>query len=127
MLSNGRTKTGVAKIIPLSAPALATLARMPHIGEYVFTSNGVRPIAGWSAPKKKLDATSGVTDWVIHDLRRTVATGMEQLGVSLQVVEAVLGHVSGSKAGVVGVYQRYDHAEEKRAALEAWGKHVEGL
>jgi integrase len=68
-----------------------------------------------------------VTDWRIHDLRRTVATGMQRLGVSLQVTEAVLGHTSGSRGGIVGVYQRHDYAAEKRAALEAWGKHVMGI
>ena len=52
---------------------------------------------------------------------------MEKLGVTLQVVEAILGHTSGSKGGIVGVYQRHNYADEKRAALEAWGKHVVGL
>ena len=57
--------------------------------------------------------------WRFHDLRRTTATGMQRLGVSLQVVEAVLGHVSGSRAGVVGIYQRYGFEPEKKAALDA--------
>ena len=77
--------------------------------------------------KRNLDAASGVSDWVIHDLRRTVATGLQKLGVSLQTVEAVLGHTSGSRAGVVGIYQRHTFADEKRQALEAWGKHVIGM
>jgi integrase len=74
-----------------------------------------------------LDDVCGVTDWRIHDLRRTVATGMEKLGITLQVVEAILGHTSGSKGGIVGVYQRHNYADEKRAALEAWGAHVSSL
>ena len=60
-------------------------------------------------------------------LRRTVATGMERLGVRLQVTEAVLGHTSGSKGGIVGVYQLHDYAKEKAAALEAWGAYVTAL
>jgi hypothetical protein len=52
---------------------------------------------------------------------------LQRFGVTLQVTEAVLGHVSGSRAGVVGIYQRHDYANEKRAALEAWGAHVMGL
>jgi hypothetical protein len=56
-----------------------------------------------------------------------MATGMQKLGVTLQVVEAVLGHTSGSRAGIVGVYQRHNYATEKQAALEAWGKHVMAL
>ena len=60
----------------------------------------------------------------MHDLRRTLATGLQRLGVRLEVTEAVLNHVSGGRAGIVGVYQRHDWASEKRAALDAWAAHV---
>src|SRR5262249_48184577 len=60
------------------------------------------------------------TRWWLHDLRRTLATGLQRLGVRLEVTESVLNHLSGSRAGVVGIYQRHDWAEEKRAALDAW-------
>lgn len=63
-------------------------------------------------------------DWRVHDLRRTVATGMARLGVAQPVVEKVLNHQSGSFAGIVGVYQRYEYAKEKREALDGWAKHV---
>lgn len=66
-------------------------------------------------------------DWRLHDLRRTAATGMQRLGVSLQVVEAVLGHVSGSRGGIVGIYQRHEYADEKRRALEIWANAVEAI
>lgn len=62
--------------------------------------------------------------WTLHDLRRTVATGLQRLGVRLEVTEAALNHVSGSRAGIVGVYQRHAWTEEKRAALNAWAAHV---
>jgi hypothetical protein len=65
--------------------------------------------------------------WSIHDLRRTVATGLQRLGVRLEVTEAVLNHISGSRGGIAGVYQRHDWAAEKRAALDAWAAHVAGL
>ena len=128
-LEGARTKTGTPHIIPLSAPARELLASMPRIAnsDFVFTTNGTKPISGWSQPKLKLDATSGVTDWRIHDLRRTIATGMQKLGVNLQTIEAVLGHTSGSRSGVVGVYQRHSFEAEKRAALDAWGAHVASL
>ena len=45
----------------------------------------------------------------------------------LQVTEAILGHTAGSRARVIGIYQRHDYADEKRAALDAWGAHVAGL
>jgi hypothetical protein len=63
----------------------------------------------------------------VHDLRRTAATGLQRLGVRLEVTEAVLNHVGRSRAGVVGVYQRFDWVAEKRAALAAWARHVERL
>jgi hypothetical protein len=64
---------------------------------------------------------------VVHDIRRSVATGLQRLGIRLEVTEAVLNHVSGSRAGVVGVYQRHDWAAEKRAALDAWAGYIEPL
>ncbi len=84
-LEGARTKTGVPHDIYLSAPARELLAGMPRIGEFVFTSTGNGPIQAWSQAKAKLDAESGVTNWRIHDLRRTVATGMQKLGVALPV------------------------------------------
>jgi integrase len=128
-LEGDRTKTGVPHIIPLSAPAKSLLESMPRIRgcEFVFTNGGTKPIADWSRCKIALDAASGVAGWRLHDLRRTVATGMQKLGVNLQTVEAVLGHTSGSRAGVVGIYQRHNYADEKREALEAWGAYVTDL
>ena len=62
--------------------------------------------------------------WRLHDLRRSVATGMQRLGVQLETIEAVLGHVSGSRGGIVGVYQRHRFEAEAREALDLWGEHV---
>jgi integrase len=63
-------------------------------------------------------------EWRVHDLRRTCATGMEDLGIPTHIVETALNHVSGAKAGIVGVYQRAEHKEAVRAAFEAWAKRV---
>src|SRR5262249_54987193 len=96
--------------------------------------------SGWSKSKIALDkaitdarakaaakagaTAASVAPWTIHDLRRTTATGLQRLGVRLEVTEAVLNHVSGSRGGIAGVYQRHDWAPEKRAALDAWAAHV---
>jgi len=82
------------------------------------------PFNGFGKAKAALDEACGVTDWRLHDLRRTLATGLQRLGVRLEVTEAVLNHVSGSRAGIVGIYQRHDYAAEKRAALDDWGANV---
>jgi integrase len=115
-LSNGRTKNGEAHIIALSKPAQAILKRIDRVGEYVFN-----PAPSWWRVKPSIDDASGVSGWVIHDLRRTLATGMQKLRIELQVTEAVLNHKSGSRAGIVGVYQVHQYADEKREALERWG------
>ncbi|WP_292531385.1 site-specific integrase [Methylocystis sp.] len=121
-----RAKNGATHIVPLSPPTQALLRDLPRLGDVVFA--GVHgAFNGWSKAKAALDARSGVTDWRLHDLRRTMATGLQRLGVRLEVTEQVLNHVSGSRAGIVGIYQRHDFASEKRAALEAWGKHLSGV
>jgi integrase len=120
-----RAKNGATHIVPLSAPAQDLLRGVLRIGAQELVFPGLRgPFNGWSKAKAALDAKSGVTNWRLHDLRRTAATGLQRLGVRLEVTEQVLNHVSGSRAGIVGVYQRHDFASEKRAALEAWGAHV---
>jgi integrase len=129
-LAGERTKNGEPHSIPLSETATNVLSRVPRIAdsERVFTTNGKNSVAGgWARAKRNLDELSGVKDWRIHDVRRTVATGLQKLGVNLQTIEAVLGHTSGSRSGVVGVYQRHSFDAEKRAALDAWGEHVTAL
>jgi len=115
-LPPARTKNGLAHDVPLSARALALIADLRRLADadLVFTIKR-RPVNGFSKAKERLDAASGVTDWTLHDLRRTVASGLQRLGVRLEVTEAVLNHKSGSTAGIVGVYQRHDYADEKRA------------
>lgn len=134
-LKGDRTKNGEPHTIPLSRQAVVLIKALPHIdgSEFVFTTTGETPVSGWSRAKELMDGAisnandgSAIDHWRLHDLRRTAATGMQRLGIGLQVVEAVLGHVSGSRAGIVGVYQRHSFDAEKREALEAWGEHIGG-
>jgi integrase len=118
-----RTKNGKAHIVPLSQPAQDLLQAAPRLSSHVFP--GLRgPFRNFAKAKAALDKASGVTDWRLHDLRRTFATGLQRLGVRLEVTEAALNHTSGSRGGIVGIYQRHDWAAEKRAALDAWGAKV---
>ena len=126
---------------PVMAHAKEEVAEMVSAaGALVLPGAVGTPFAGWSKAKAALDkaitearakspATAGATaaplvPWSVHDLRRTVATGLQRLGVRLEVTEAVLNHISGSRGGIAGVYQRHDWASEKRAALDAWAAHV---
>ncbi len=135
-----RTKNGLPHELPLPPAALAILAEVPRRDErdLVFGSRS-GPFSGWSKSKAELDARmlaalkvergnkATLVPWRHHDLRRTAATRMGDLGVQPHVVEAVLNHISGSKAGVAGIYNRAAYRDEKRAALALWAKHVEGL
>jgi len=87
---------------------------------------------GWGYAKRTLDARitekgKQLDHWTIHDLRRTVATRMADLGVQPHIIEAVLNHVSGHKGGVAGIYNRATYDKEKREALNLWAEHVTAL
>jgi integrase len=128
-LAGERTKNGESHGIPLSKAALSIIETANRIAgsAFVFSFNGTKPIVGWSQAKTRLDELAKISPWRIHDLRRTTATGLQKLKTPLQVTEAILGHTAGSRAGIIGIYQRHDYADEKRAALEAWGAHVMAL
>jgi integrase len=122
-----RTKNGKPHAVPLTAGACAVIARIPRTGSaYVFPARGKpeQPYTGWSKGKRMLDDAAGLQDWTLHDLRRTAATGMARAGIAPHVVERVLNHVSGTFAGVAGVYNRFQYGPEMRAALETWERHV---
>jgi integrase len=126
VLPQTRTKNGRAHEVPLSPQALAILERQPrrNASEFVF---GQRGFTNWDKSKTRLDARVRIASWVLHDLRRSCATGMAELGVLPHVIEAVLNHVSGHKAGVAGIYNRARYADDMREALQRWADHVEAL
>ena len=124
-IAGERTKNGQANIVPLCTTARGLLGGPPRRrGGLVFPGEGGKRFGGWSKAKLALDEASGITGWTLHDLRRTAATGLQRLGVRLEVTEAILNHVSGSQRGVGGIYRRHDWMAEKVAALEAWASHV---
>jgi hypothetical protein len=117
-------------------PAVSTLLKkIPRFSEtYLFPAareqvkgQAATFMTGFGKPKSDFDKACGVTGWVLHDCRRVVATGMQKLGTRLEVIEGVLNHVSGSRAGIVGVYQRYDYFPEMREALEKWEAKLQSL
>jgi integrase len=134
-LPAARTKNKREHQLPLSDAAMGILKALPRIGNsgHVFSTTGETAISGFSRAKASIDAAifaeagQAPEPWTFHDLRRTVATNLQKLGVRLEVTEAVLNHVSGSRAGVVGVYQRHEYATEKRAALDAWARALDAI
>jgi integrase len=127
-LPASRSKNGKPHVVPLSEEMQTLLRDQPLRAGTDLVFPGEQGVySGWSKSKERLDKRSGVSGWTLHDLRRTMATGLQKLGVRLEVTEAVLNHVAGSRAGIVGVYQRHSWADEKRAALTAWGERVAAI
>ena len=128
-IPGSRTKNKQTHVVPLSPAARALIGtRDSENRVFVFTANGRNAVAGFSKVKVAIDAVVQFKEeWRWHDIRRTVATGLQKLGVQLPVTEAILNHVSGSRSGIVGLYQRHDYADEKRVALERWAAHVDAL
>jgi integrase len=104
---------------------------MPRFADsdFVLTIDGARPIIGFSRAKHRLSVKAGIKadSWRLHDLRRSMASGLQRLGVRAEVIERCLNHVSGLYRGVSGTYQRDPLIEETRTALERWSAHVEML
>ncbi len=126
-IPGSRTKNEKPHFVHLSSQAKTVLASLTHIGSFVFTSTGKTPFSGFSKSKKRLDELSGVTDWRLHDIRRTVTSGMAQLGIQPHIADKILNHQSGTISGVAAVYQRHEFLNERKTALDAWGSYVQSL
>ena len=92
--------------------------------EYLFPSSVWTPYSAWSDGKEALDALCQVEDFVLHDFRRYLSTTMAKLHVPIDVTEAILNHVTGSRSPLQRVYDRYDRLREKREALELYERHL---
>lgn len=125
-------KNGRPHIVPLTPTAWAIIEKLPRWagGDYLFSTDGGKtPVCGFSNAKERLDKITAaelkkrgldpdaMAPWVVHDLRRTVRSGLSRLGVDIVTAELVIGH---KLKGVVGVYDRYERLAERRAALELW-------
>jgi integrase len=128
-LPGSRTKNHRAHTIPLSAAARKIIMGVDRIENcpYVFSANGRNPVSAWSKAKAALDREMKIPPWRLHDLRRTAVTGMAELGIAVDVVELVVNHISGTRGGVAGTYNRSEKMTDRRAALERWAGHLAGL
>jgi integrase len=124
-LPSENTKNGRQHVIPLGTMAASVLGRERLPRTLYFPARGkTTPFNGFSKAKYELDERCGVSDWTLHDLRRTFASGLASLGVPLHVIERLLNHVSGSFGGIVGVYQRYNFQPEMRDAITKWERYL---
>jgi integrase len=129
------TKNSRPHTFPVAPAVAAILASQPRLVDcpYLFPAGKQRSEAttvfnSWSKPKVALDAECGVTDWTLHDLRRTFSSGMAALGVPQVVVEKLLNHVSGgTQSPIAQVYNRHAYRDEMREAMLRWETHLDTL
>jgi integrase len=136
-LPRERVKNGVEHRLPVSSVARDILLELPRMAgaDFIFTTNGKAPPDSFGRAKRRLDATvtalnggTPIKAWVLHDLRRSFASGAARLGISLPVIEKILNHVGGpSFGGVAGIYQKHTFHDEMTKALELWNQHVLGF
>ncbi|WP_082730382.1 MULTISPECIES: tyrosine-type recombinase/integrase [Sphingomonas] len=141
-----RAKNDQEHVIPLTSLALAELQLLgPKRKGLVFTTTGTTPVSGFFKGRAALHkdmiaylkakqveeggdpAEVEVPNWRLHDIRRTGATHLQSLRVPVEVTESVLNHISGTRAGVAGIYNRYRYDDEKRTALDAWDAKLQSL
>lgn len=147
LIPKERTKNGRPHTVPLTPGLVNMFGALPKIAEspFVFTTTGDTAVSGYGKAKERMDRLMleiarmdaeeaggdveavKVEEWRFHDLRRTAATGMAELGIAPHIIEAALNHISGAKAGVAGIYNRHRYDDEKRVALSAWSNKLEAL
>jgi integrase len=128
-IPGSRYKTGRDHVVPMIAEIAGVLPKKT-VG-YIFASAGFdAPFSGFSKAKARLDQTitelrrgKPIEPWVLHDLRRTARSHMEDAGVLPHIAERLLGHVQG---GIEGVYNHKDYTVEKTDALNKWAAYVDG-
>jgi integrase len=126
-ISASRTKNHRELVLPLPPAAFSIIETAPRKegAEFVFGSrNGA--FSAWSRSTENFKAriAEPLPAWALHDIRRSAATGMAEIGIQPHVIEAVLNHQSGHKRGVAGIYNRASYERETKAALALWGEHL---
>jgi integrase len=124
LLPARRNKVKTDLLRPLSVAAMEVIARVPRISDTYVFSTGARPLDGFSRFKRRLDVASGVSDWHLHDLRRTARSLMSRVGVRAEDAEQVLGH---ALPGIQATYNKHDFYLEKKRALEALAGAIEQI
>ena len=126
-LPGTRTKNGRAHTIRLPADGVALLGERQEGRRNVF-GKADGGFWGYSRCKVALDSKlKFATPWRLHDIRRSVATHMAEIGIFPHVIEACLNHLSGHKAGIAGVYNRATYDDERAKALDKWAAHIKHI
>jgi integrase len=129
VLPAARSKNARPHTLPIMPMMRAILDQVPRRAtrDQLFGVRGIAGYADWTMGKRAIDRRSDVKNWTIHDIRRTAATRMADLGIAPHVVEEILNHQSGHRRGIAGVYNRSRYEREVRAALAVWHDHVRAI
>jgi integrase len=123
-LPKSRTKNDKEHVVHLSEQAMAVLKHVAARGPLVFPTQETKVFRQFSRGKQQLDELCKVSEWRLHDLRRTCVSGMARLGIAPHVADKILNHKTGTISGVAAVYQRHEFMLERRQAMDLWGAHV---
>jgi integrase len=127
-LPPSRTKNRRWHAVPMSDMVRAIIEARPQNGrDHVFGVGHKRGFTGWSRAKANLDEAVKIPSWRIHDIRRSAATGMAEIGIQPWIIESILNHVSGFKGGIAGIYNKASHGTEKAQALTRWAEYVAAI
>jgi len=144
VLPPARVKNNTKHELPLSPQALAILRKLNGAAATFVHNPKLNPNPklngngngndarvfdklGWTARKGRLDTAVGLPHWTLHDIRRSVATGLAELGVLPHVIECCLNHIAGFRGGVAGIYNRNRYLPEMKQALELWANKVDEI
>jgi integrase len=126
-----RVKNKHAHALPLCDAAIEIIGGIPRMlhNDTVFSRRGGATFSAWSLAKVALDARLGdkVAEWRLHDLRRSCATRMADIGIQPHIIEEALNHRSGHRRGVAGIYNRSNYEPEVRTALTLWSSYVQAI
>jgi integrase len=137
-LAPERMKADAAHTVPLTDNLIEVFKGLPRLGEYIFTTSGKVPVSGFSKAKRHMDelmltvfrhdaeqpAQVKLTPWRLHDLRRSMRTGLSALGVQDRIAEMTIGH---KVQGLHKVYDLHAFLDERRDALLRWERHLLGI
>ena len=125
-IPGSRMKRGAAHVVALPEAAREALSAVTRINgqDLVFSTTGKTPVSGFTKAKAALDKAAKVTDWRLHDIRRSGVSALAAMGFNPVVADLLLAHRPATLSAVARVYQRHDYAEERARALEAWAAHV---
>jgi integrase len=128
-LPAARAKNGRAHTLPLLDLMLGIIRSVPRQTnrDLLFGTLSPRGFTSWYMFDELVERVGLSDPWTIHDIRRSVATGMADIGIAPHIIEAVLNHQSGHKAGIAGVYNRSSYTREVKLALAAWESHIAAL